>query len=147
MDLSLGDDALDVGNGLVEDLLEGLGVLELLANLGNDGVGELLLLTGLDGTLVADPGVEDGLGLVGEVDLLLELVSLGLELGGFLSTACQYRCDIRMFQQSCSTLETAKSCLVMSTTPPRSWTLAMRFWTASVWSLRAALRMFLILLV
>ena len=85
MSLSLGDDALDVGNGLVEDLLEGLGVLELLANLGNDGVGELLLLAGLDGTLVADPRVEDGLGLVGEVDLLLELVSLGLELGGFLA--------------------------------------------------------------
>ena len=90
MSLSLGDDALDVGNGLVEDLLEGLGVLELLANLGNDGVGELLLLAGLDGTLVADPRVEDGLGLVGEVDLLLELVSLGLELGGFLAQQCQY---------------------------------------------------------
>ena len=88
--LSLGDDALDIGNGLVEDLLEGLGVLELLADLGNDGVGELLLLAGLDGTLVADPGVEDGLGLVSEVDLLLELVSLGLELGGFLKAACQY---------------------------------------------------------
>lgn len=88
--LSLGDDALDIGNGLVEDLLEGLGVLELLADLGNDGVGELLLLAGLDGTLVADPGVEDGLGLVSEVDLLLELVSLGLELGGFLNAAYQY---------------------------------------------------------
>jgi len=82
--LSLGDDAVDVGNGLVEDLLEDLGVLELLVDLGDDGVGELLLLAGLDGTLVADPGVEDGLCLVGEVDLLLELVGLGLELGGFL---------------------------------------------------------------
>jgi hypothetical protein len=84
VDLSLGDDAVDVGNGLVEDLLEGLGVLELLVNLGDDGVGELLLLAGLDGTLVANPRVEDDLGLVGEVDLLLELVSLSLELSGFL---------------------------------------------------------------
>lgn len=84
LDLSLGDNAVDVSDSLVEDLLEGLGVLELLVDLGDDGVGELLLLAGLDGTLVADPRVEDGLGLVGEVDLLLELVSLGLELGGFL---------------------------------------------------------------
>lgn len=84
MNLSLGNDAVDVGNGLVEDLLEGLGVLELLVDLGDDGVGELLLLAGLDSTLVANPRVKDDLGLVGEVDLLLELVSLGLELGGFL---------------------------------------------------------------
>jgi hypothetical protein len=84
VNLSLGNDAVDVGNGLVEDLLEGLGVLELLVDLGDDGVGELLLLAGLDSTLVANPRVKDDLGLVGEVDLLLELVSLGLELGGFL---------------------------------------------------------------
>jgi hypothetical protein len=82
--LSLGDDAVDVGNGLVEDLLEDPGVLELLVNLGDDGVGKLLLLAGLDLTLVADPRVEDGLGLVGKVCLLLELVGLSLELGGFL---------------------------------------------------------------
>lgn len=31
LDLSLGDDAVDVGNSLVEDLLESLGVLELLS--------------------------------------------------------------------------------------------------------------------
>jgi len=90
MNLSLGDDALDVGNGLVEDLLEGLGVLKLLLDLGDDALSKLALLPRLDLALVADPGVEDGLGLVGEVDLLLELVSLGLELGGFLAQQCQY---------------------------------------------------------
>jgi len=34
--------------------------------------------------LVSDPGVEDSLGLGGKGSLLLELESLGLELGGFL---------------------------------------------------------------
>ncbi len=75
---------LNVGNGLVEDRLEGLGALELLLDLGDDGLGELALLPLLDLALVADPRVEDALGLVCDGRLLLELVGLGLELGGLL---------------------------------------------------------------
>mgnify|MGYP007098528139 CR=1 FL=1 len=75
---------LNVSDALVKDLLEGLGVVELLLNLGDDGLGKLLLLPLLDLTLVADPRVEDGLGLGGDGGLLLELESLSLELGGLL---------------------------------------------------------------
>jgi hypothetical protein len=75
---------LNVSDALVKDLLEGLGVLELLLDLGNDGLGKLLLLPLLDLALVADPRVEDGLGLGGDGGLLLKLKSLGLELGGLL---------------------------------------------------------------
>lgn len=76
---------LHVGDALLENLLQDLGVLELLLHLGDDGRGQLLLLTLLDLALVAGPGVEDGLGLGGEGSLLLELESLGLELRGFLA--------------------------------------------------------------
>ena len=75
---------LNVSDALVKDLLEGLGVVELLLNLGDDGLGKLLLLPLLDLALVADPRVEDRLGLGGDGSLLLELESLGLELGGLL---------------------------------------------------------------
>jgi hypothetical protein len=75
---------LDVSDGLVEDGLEGLGALELLLDLGDDGLGELALLPLLDLALVADPAVEDRLGLVRDGRLLLELVGLGLELGRLL---------------------------------------------------------------
>jgi hypothetical protein len=79
---------LNVRDALVKDLLEGLGVLELLLDLGDDGLGKLALLPLLDLALVADPGVEDRLGLGGNGGLLLELESLGLELGGLL-LGCQ----------------------------------------------------------
>lgn len=75
---------LDISNGLLKDLLEDLGVLELLGDLGDDALGELLLLALLDLALVADPGVEDGLGLGGDGGLLLLLVGLSLELGSLL---------------------------------------------------------------
>jgi len=80
----LSDDPLDVGHALVEDLLEGLGVLKLLLDLGDDVLGKLLLLPLLDLALVADPRVENGLRLVSDGGLLLELESLGLKLGGLL---------------------------------------------------------------
>jgi hypothetical protein len=80
----VGDDPLNVGHALVEDLLKSLGVLKLLLDLGDDGLGKLLLLPLLDLALVADPRVENGLGLVSDGSLLLELESLGLELGGLL---------------------------------------------------------------
>ena len=75
---------LNVSDALVKDLLEGLGVVELLLNLGDDGLGKLLLLPLLDLALVADPRVEDRLGLGGDGSLLLELESLSLKLGGLL---------------------------------------------------------------
>jgi hypothetical protein len=81
---------LNIGDALVENLLECLGVLKLLLDLGNDGLGKLLLLPLLDLALVADPRVENNLGLVGDGGLLLELESLSLELGGLLY-GCQYR--------------------------------------------------------
>lgn len=79
---------LDLGDALVEDLLERLGALELLLDLGDDARRELLLLALLDLALVPDPRVEDGLGLGGEGGLLLELEGLGLNLGGFLDNGC-----------------------------------------------------------
>lgn len=78
------DDLLDVSNALLQNLLQNLGVLELLLDLGDDGLSELRLLALLDLALVADPGVENSLGLGGQGSLLLELESLGLESGGFL---------------------------------------------------------------
>ena len=75
---------LNVSNGLLKDLLEDLGVLELLLDLGDNALGELLLLALLDLALVADPGVKDSLGLGGESGALLELIGLSLKLGGFL---------------------------------------------------------------
>ena len=75
---------LNLGDALLQDLLQVLWVLELLLDLCDEGLGKLLLLALLYLGLVADPGVEDGLGLGGELDALLELEGLGLELGGFL---------------------------------------------------------------
>jgi hypothetical protein len=77
---------LNVGDALLQNLLKSLGVLELLLDLGNDGLSQLPLLALLDLALVTDPGVEDGLGLGGQGSLLLELESLSLELGGFLQS-------------------------------------------------------------
>lgn len=65
-------------------MVKDLRVLKLRLDLGNDALGELLLLALLDLALVADPGVEHVLGLVGKSGLLLHLVSLSLELGGLL---------------------------------------------------------------
>ena len=76
---------LNVPDALVQDLLQHLGVLELLLDLADDALGQLTLLPGLDLALVADPRVQDGLGLGRDGRLLLELVSLGLELGGLLN--------------------------------------------------------------
>lgn len=75
---------LNICHTLSEDLLQDLGVLELLVDLGNDRLGQLPLLSLLDLALVADPGVQDSLGLSGQGSLLLQLVSLSLERGGFL---------------------------------------------------------------
>lgn len=75
---------LNISNALLKDLLENLGALKLLLDLGNDGLGKLTLLALLNLAFVANPGVKDLLGLGSKGSALLELVSLGLELGGFL---------------------------------------------------------------
>lgn len=75
---------LDVSDALLEDLLEDLGVLELLLDLGDNGLSELLLLALLNLALVSDPGLKDGLGLSSQSSLLLELESLRLKLGSLL---------------------------------------------------------------
>lgn len=75
---------LNVSNGLLEDLLEDLGALELLLDLSDQGLSKLLLLALLDLALVANPRVEDRLSLGSEGGALLELVGLSLKLGGFL---------------------------------------------------------------
>lgn len=75
---------LDISHALRQDLLQDLGVLQLLLDLGNDGISQLLLLALLDLALVTDPRVQDGLGLGGQGCLLLQLVGLGLEPCGLL---------------------------------------------------------------
>lgn len=75
---------LNIGNALLQDLLENLGVLQLIGDLLDDGLGELLLLSLLNLGLVSDPAVENLLGLVDKVGSLLQLESLGLESGSFL---------------------------------------------------------------
>ncbi|KAI7001269.1 hypothetical protein KC329_g121 [Hortaea werneckii] len=86
LSLLLRDNALDISDALLEDLVQDLRVLELLVDLADDGLGQLALLARLDLALVADPRVQHALGLVGQGRLLLELVGLGFELGGFLLT-------------------------------------------------------------
>jgi hypothetical protein len=87
---------LNIGNALLEDLLENLGVLKLLLDLGNDGLGKLLLLALLNLVLVAHPGFENLLGLGSKGSALLELVSLSLELGGFLENESSTTVSTRM---------------------------------------------------
>jgi hypothetical protein len=59
------DETLDVGDGLAEDLLQDLGVFELLVDLGDDGLGQFSLLALLDLAFVANPAVEDVARLAG----------------------------------------------------------------------------------
>lgn len=133
---------LHISDALLKNLLEGLGVLELLSNLGNNVLGQFLLLALLDLAFVSHPRVQNSLGLGSQCSLLLELVSLSLKLGSFLRNSCQPVvpfCSTLIL--SFYTLETSKRALVTSTTPPICWTLPIRFLTAWVWSSRAAFRM------
>lgn len=75
---------LNISHTLGQDLLQDLGVLQLLLHLGDDSLGKLLLLALLDLALVADPGVQDSFSLGGKGSPLLQLVSLSLELGSLL---------------------------------------------------------------
>ena len=76
---------INIGNALLENLLENLGVLELFVDLADDSLGKLLLLTLTHLALVAHPRVENLLGLSSNGGALLKLVSLRLKLGGFLN--------------------------------------------------------------
>lgn len=75
---------LNISHALLENLLQDLGVLQLLLDLGDDALGELPLLPLLDLALVPHPRIQDSLGLGSQRRLLLELIGLSLELGGFL---------------------------------------------------------------
>lgn len=75
---------LNISNALLKDLLENLGVLEFLVDLANDGLGKLTLLALFNLALVTHPRVKNRLGLGSKGSALLQLVSLGLKLGGFL---------------------------------------------------------------
>lgn len=80
----LGEQSLDLLNRLGQQSLLELWVANLGLDLGDDGSGQLLLLHLSDLGLVSDPGVKDGLGLVGDFNLLLELECLGLKSSGLL---------------------------------------------------------------
>lgn len=75
---------LNILHTLVKDLLENLGVLQFLLNLGNNGISEFALLPLLDTLLVSYPRVENSLGFGCDGGLLLELVGVSLKLSGFL---------------------------------------------------------------
>jgi hypothetical protein len=75
---------LNVGNGLLQDLAQNPGVLQLLLDPGNQSIGQLLLLALLDLSLIPNPRVENRLGLMDELSALLQLVGFGLVLGSLL---------------------------------------------------------------
>ena len=79
---------LNLGNSACKDVLLRLFVLDRLQHVLNDGFreGSLFVLLGL--LFVADPGVQDGLELGSQSNLLLEDERLGLEFGGFLKERC-----------------------------------------------------------
>jgi hypothetical protein len=80
----VGPHTLNVSDTLLQNLLENLGVLELLSNLGNNGICQLFLLSGFDLAFISDPRIKDCLRLGGQRCLLLQLEGLGLKLCGFL---------------------------------------------------------------
>ena len=75
---------LDISNRLLEDLLQSLGVLQLLVDLRNHGLGEFPLLALLDLPFIPNPRVQHSLSFGGESRLLFQLVRLSLKLRGFL---------------------------------------------------------------
>ena len=77
-------DLFHICNALLQDLLQYLGVLKLLLDLGDHSVGQFPLLAHLELTFISDPRVEDMLGLGGEGGSLRKLKGLSLEFGGFL---------------------------------------------------------------
>ena len=75
---------LNINNALTQDRLHILRVLQLLGHLGNHTLRQLLLPPILHLAFISHPAVQHGLGFMGEGGLLLELVGLGFEMGGFL---------------------------------------------------------------
>jgi hypothetical protein len=102
-----GNDLLNISNTLLEDLLEDLGVLELLLDLGDNGLSKLLLLALLDLALVSDPGFKNSLGLSSQGGLLLELESLRLKLGSLLGNLEQVLGDLNNAAHLLDILNTA----------------------------------------
>lgn len=81
--LSLGEDLLDLSNGLCQDLFLELRVTNLLVDLVQNRLDQLLLLQLSLLLLKSNPRVQSSLGLVSNSKLLLQLESLGFQLSGF----------------------------------------------------------------
>jgi hypothetical protein len=102
-----GNDLLNVSNTLLEDLLKDLGVLELLLDLGDNGLSKLLLLALLNLSLVSDPRLKNSLGLSSQSSLLLKLESLRLKLGSLLGNLEQVLGDLNNAAHLLDVLNTA----------------------------------------
>lgn len=75
---------LDISNTLLQDLLQGFGVLQLFGDLADDRLGKLALLPCLDLSFISHPRIQYRLGLCCQSSSLLELKGFGLEICGFL---------------------------------------------------------------
>lgn len=79
-----GNQLLHIGDTLLQDLLQNFRVLEFLGDFSNDAIGQFLLLSLLDLSLVSHPGIQDSLGFGGQRGLLFEFESLCFESGSLL---------------------------------------------------------------
>ena len=75
---------LDICNALLKNLLQCLGVLQLLCNFSNDGISELFLLSLLHLALVSYPRIKHRLSFRSQRSLLFKLICLGFKLGCLL---------------------------------------------------------------
>lgn len=80
----------NVGNTLLQDLLQDLGVLKLLFDFGNDSICQLFLLSDLYLTFISYPGIKDRLGLGSKGRFLFKFKGLGFKLGRFLNAISNY---------------------------------------------------------
>jgi hypothetical protein len=67
---------LNISHTLLQNLLENFGVFKLLANLGDDGICQFFLLSGLDLTFVPHPRIQNCLRFRRKGSLLLQLKGL-----------------------------------------------------------------------
>lgn len=128
---------------LIQNALQDFRVFQLLLDLTDDAVGQLPLLSGLNLPFIPHPGVENTLGLCSQSGLLLHLVCLSLESRGFLIRGLGFAIlpCIQGYQIAIRTFDTSNRFFVMSITPPKSFTLSILDFTASVWSCLAAFKM------
>ena len=87
---------LNIRHTLLQDLIQHLGIIQLLVDLRNDAVCQLSLLPHLDLTLVSHPGVQYAPGFGGDGGLLLGLVGLRLELRRLLCSTSVLLCKLAL---------------------------------------------------